>query len=201
MTTTISRRGFAGIAGAAVLALAGSRMTFAHGDEDKKDDKHGTPEADATPGMHHGSGTAAAWFTVTNNGDADDRLVSAKSDIAASTEIHEMKMSGGTMMMSPLADGLVIPAGETVTLEPGGFHIMYIGLTRDLKAGEEYELTLTFEEAGDVTVTVPVFRTDDDAAEAELETVQHGDLEIAGIWSRQAPALLDAATPVASPSH
>lgn len=198
MTTKMTRRGLAGLAGMAAVAVAGSRLAGAHGDED-----HGTPTADATPhAMNHGSGTAAAWFTITNNGENDDRLVSAESDIAAAVEIHEMAMSDGTMTMSPLPDGLEIPAGETVILEPGGYHIMFIGLTRDLKAGDAFELTLTFEAAGDLEVTVPIFVSEGAAAEAEPETVEHGDLEIAGIWSRQAPALLDdTATPIASPSH
>ncbi len=196
MTNAISRRGFAGIAGMAVLALAGSRLASAHGDDD-----HGTPEAGATPGMDHGSGTAAAWFVVTNTGSTDDRLVSAESDVAAATEIHEMTMTDGAMMMSPLEDGLPIPAGETVTLEPGGYHIMFIGLTRDLIAGESFTLELVFETAGPIEVTVPIFTTEEMAAEADLETVQHGELQISGIWSRHAPALFDSATPVASPTH
>lgn len=200
MTIAISRRGFAGLAGAAALALAGSRLTFAHGDDDHGND-HGTPEAGATPGVEHGSGTAAAWFVVTNSGSTDDRLVAASSDIAAASEIHEMTMTDGAMMMAPLEDGLAIPAGETVTLEPGGYHIMFIGLTRDLKAGESFTLELDFETAGPIEVTVPIFMTEEMAAEAELETVQHGDLEISGIWSRHAPALFDTATPVASPTH
>ncbi len=198
MTTMMTRRGLVGFAGVAALALAGSRLAFAHGDEDQ-----GTPMAEASPNaMAHGGGTAAAWCTITNHGDTDDRLVSAKSKIAAATEIHEMAMKDGTMQMSPLPDGLVIPAGETVTLEPGGYHIMYIGLTRDLKAGDTYKLTLTFEQAGEIEVTVPVFMSEDAAEDADLETVTHGDLEISGLWSRHAPALMDAdATPVASPSH
>ena len=198
MNTMMTRRGLAGLVGAAAVALAGSRLVTAHGDEDR-----GTPMAEASPGaMAHGSGTAAAWCTITNHGDTDDRLVSAESEIAAAAEIHEMAMKGGTMTMSPLRDGIVIPAGETVTLEPGGFHIMYIGLTRDLKAGDTYKLTLTFEHGGEIELTVPVFVSEGAAEDAELETVTHGDLEISGLWSRQAPALLDEhATPVASPGH
>lgn len=198
MTTMMTRRGLAGLAGVAAVTLAGSRLAFAHGDED-----HGTPMAEASPhAMAHGSGTAAAWCTITNHGDTDDRLVSAESEIAAATEIHEMVMKDGTMEMAPLPDGIVIPAGETVTLEPGGYHIMYIGLTRDLTAGDTYELTLTFEQAGEIEVTVPVFVSDGAAGDAELKTVTHGDLEISGLWSRHAPALMDDhATPVATPGH
>lgn len=196
MNPKMTRRGFAGMVGGAAVALAGTRLAFAHGDED-----HGTPKADATPQAMHGGGTGAAWFTVKNNGTSDDRLVSAHSDVADAVEIHEMAMKDGTMTMAPLPDGLPIPAGETVVLEPGGYHIMLIGLTQDLIAGESFELDLTFETAGKIELTVPIFMSKNAAAAAELETVVIGDLEISGIWSRHAPALMDSATPMASPSN
>lgn len=198
MTTMMTRRGFAGLVGGAAVVLAGSRMAFAHGNEN-----HGTPQADASPmAMHGGGGTGAAFFTITNNGEADDRLVAATSDVADAVEIHEMAMKDGTMTMSPLMEGLPIPAGETVVLEPGGYHIMFIGLTRDLTAGETLQLTLTFEAAGEIELTVPIFMSKSAAEDADLETVEFGDLVISGIWSRHAPALLgDSATPMASPSN
>jgi len=167
-----------------------------------------TPMAGATPGagpggMHGmaGAGTGGAFFTVTNNGTEDDRLVSAASDVAAAVEIHEMAMKDGTMQMAPLMDGLPLPAGETVVLEPGGYHIMMIGLMHDLKAGETLKLTLTFEKAGEVELEVPIFATKSLAEAAELPSVTVGDLVIEKIWARHAPALLGEATPVASPSH
>jgi copper(I)-binding protein len=149
-----------------------------------------------------GSGTGAAFFTVTNNGAEDDRLVATASDVAAAVEVHEMKMVSGTMEMTPLMEGLPVPAGETVVLEPGGYHVMLIGLMRDLKAGETFTLTLTFEKAGEADLEVPIFVSESAAEEAELPSVTVGDLMIERIWTRHAPALMgNGATPVASPSH
>ncbi len=198
MGKNVTRRGFIGFA--AAVAVAGSaRSAVAHEGEE-----HGTPEAGAgaTPHAMAGSGTGAAFFTVTNNGAGDDRLVAAESDVAAAVEVHEMKMVGETMEMTPLPEGLPIPAGETVVLEPGGYHIMMIGLTRDLKAGETFELKLTFEQAGAVELNVPIYASLSAAEDAELPSVTVGDIVIEKIWSRHAPALMgDAATPVASPGH
>jgi len=169
-----------------------------------------TPEPSAMPGMQGqhgmggqgghgmaGSGNGAAFFTVTNNGAEADRLVSASTTVAAVVEIHEIVDKDGLKEMRPLEHGLEIPAGATVTLAPGGYHIMMIGLTEDLNAGMTFELTLTFEKAGEVTVTVPVQRT---APTVDaIESIEVGDLTVAGAWSRPAPALLMGGTPEASP--
>lgn len=207
MSNVMTRRGFLGFAVAAAAVAGGARMAVAQ-DQDKEQDREqdqdmtSTPMAGATPGAMMGSGTGAAFFTVTNNGTEDDRLVSAATDVAAAAEIHEMALKDGTMQMSPVMDGLPIPAGETVVLAPGGYHIMLIGLKQDLKAGETFEMTLTFEKAGEVELVVPIFATKSAAEAAELPTVTVGDLVIEGIWSRHAPALMDDATPMpeASPS-
>lgn len=159
-----------------------------------------TPSASPMAGMHgdHAAGgNGAAYFTVTNNGAEADRLISATAPVAHVVEIHEVKDNNGVKEMRPLEHGLEIPAGETVMLAPGGYHIMMIGLTEDLNAGMSFELTLIFEKAGEVVITVPVQRMapEDDA----IETVEAGDLTISGIWSRPAPALMMGGTPVASP--
>jgi copper(I)-binding protein len=207
MSNVMTRRGFLGFAAAAAAVAGGSRFAVAHNDQNQQQGM-GTPMAGATPGammgggMMGGSGTGAAFFTVTNNGAEDDRLVAAASDVAAAVEIHEMAMKDGTMQMSPLMDGLPIPAGETVVLEPGGYHIMLIGLKQDLKAGETFKMTVTFEKAGEVELEVPIFATKNAATAAELPSVTAGDLVIEKIWARHAPALMTEATPMpeASPS-
>jgi len=96
------------------------------------------------------------FLTITNGGDEDDRLVAASSPIAGRVEIHEMKMDGDVMRMRPLADGLPIPAGQTVVLKPGGYHLMLMELTDALTEGDSFELSLTFEKAGEVAVTVDI---------------------------------------------
>ncbi|WP_201721575.1 copper chaperone PCu(A)C [Caulobacter sp. B11] len=98
----------------------------------------------------------AAYFNLTNPGKAPDRLLGGSAPGVERVEVHEMSMTDGIMRMRPLTDGLVIPAGGTVALKPGGYHIMLIGLARPLKAGESLPLTLRFEKAGKVTVTLPI---------------------------------------------
>lgn len=106
---------------------------------------------------------AGGFLTITNGGDSDDTLIAASSDAAGRVEVHEMSMQGDVMKMRELESGLPIPAGETVTLEPGGYHIMFMDLAAPLVEGEEAKVTLTFEKAGDVTLTMPVLARDGDA--------------------------------------
>ncbi len=97
----------------------------------------------------------AAYFVIQNNGAAADQLLSVESDIAQTLEMHETKESGGIMQMSPVAS-VPIPAGSQVEFKPGGFHVMLIGLTRELKTGDKVQLMLNFEKAGKVPVTAEV---------------------------------------------
>jgi copper(I)-binding protein len=142
----------------------------------------------------------ALYLVITNEGDNADRLVSVTTDAAEFVEVHQVDMDNNVMQMNPLHDGLEIPVGEEVMLEPGGNHIMLIGLTESLIAGEDYELIMTFEHAGEITVTVPILRTEPDDDEGKAGPVEVGELVIDGIWSRQAPKIDGGvATPVASP--
>ena len=84
-----------------------------------------------------------------------DRLTGAATDAAAAVEIHETTMENDVMSMHPV-DGIDIAAGESVSLAPGGLHIMLIGLQRNLIAGEKLDLTLTFEKAGQVSVEAEI---------------------------------------------
>ena len=111
----------------------------------------------------------AAYMTITS--DVDDELtdVSVDPSIAATAEIHEMvmaemsdmssdttmSMGSGEMVMQEV-ESIAIPAGETVELKPGGYHIMLIDLAAPLETGQEFDIVLTFANAGEVTVTVVV---------------------------------------------
>ena len=99
-----------------------------------------------------GAPVAGGFLTLTNTGAENDRLVSVQSAIAREGQIHEMAMEGDVMKMRQITDGLVIPAGETVTLEPGGFHLMFMGLNAAIAQGDAVPVTLTFEKAGSVTL-------------------------------------------------
>jgi len=107
------------------------------------------------------------FLTIENTGEEDDRLVSATSGVAGETQIHEMAMEGDVMRMRQLADGLVIPAGETVVLEPGGFHLMFMGLNQAFIEGDTVAVTLTFEKAGTVELLLPVAAAAADAPARE----------------------------------
>jgi copper(I)-binding protein len=110
------------------------------------------------------------YLTIENTGTEDDRLVSATSPVAGETQIHEMAMEGDVMKMRHLEDGLVIPAGQTITLAPGGLHIMLMNLEGKLVEGETITITLTFEKAGTVDVQLPVLGT---AAKEADHTMSH----------------------------
>jgi periplasmic copper chaperone A len=99
----------------------------------------------------------AAYMVLTSS--VDDRLVAASVDesVAATAEVHETAMDDetGEMAMREV-DGIDLPAGTAVTLEPGGYHVMLLDLASPLEPGTTIEVTLTFEDAGEQTVTVEV---------------------------------------------
>lgn len=99
---------------------------------------------------------AGGFFTVTNNGAEDDRLIGASSDVAGHLEVHEMAMEGDIMRMRELKDGLPIPAGETVELKPGGYHVMFMDLKQPLVQGEIVMVTLVFEKAGEIEIPLAI---------------------------------------------
>ncbi|WP_025660516.1 copper chaperone PCu(A)C [Rhizobium sp. IBUN] len=109
-----------------------------------------------TRAMVPGAKVGGGYMNLTNTGSADDRLVSITSDRAAKTEVHQMSVNNGVMTMRPVAGGLVIPAGQTVELKPGGFHIMFMDVAQPFKQGETIKATLTFEKAGPVDVEFTV---------------------------------------------
>jgi len=96
------------------------------------------------------------YVTITNKGSTADRLVSATSPAAGMVQIHEMAMEGDVMKMRELPDGLEIPAGQSVTLSPGGLHLMFMKLNGPFKQGSTIPVTLNFEKAGSVEVELPV---------------------------------------------
>jgi copper(I)-binding protein len=108
------------------------------------------PWARATPGKAE---NGAAYLTIQSP--IADRLVSVTSPVAKKTELHTMSMEGMVMKMRPLA-GLDIPAGQAVSLKPGGEHLMLLGLNHPLREGQSFPLTLDFEKAGSRTVNVLV---------------------------------------------
>lgn len=113
----------------------------------------GHPWARATPATAPAGG---AYLSIHNTGSTPDRLISARSPASGLVQIHEMKMEGDVMRMRELEKGLEIPAGATVTLAPGAFHLMMMGLKEPLAQGSTVPLTLVFEKAGKIDVELAV---------------------------------------------
>ena len=132
-----------------------------------------TIEASFTRATLPNAPVGGGFLTITNKGSVDDRLVSAQSPIAKDTQIHEMAMEGDVMKMRQLVDGIVIPAGETVVLEPGGLHLMFMGLNGPIIEGETVPVTLTFEKAGTVTVDLVAAGSAADAPAHDHGAMQH----------------------------
>ena len=109
--------------------------------------------ARATPG---GAKVGGGYLTIENKGATLDKLIGGSSPAAAKIEVHEMAMNNGVMTMRPVKGGLSIPPGQSVTLAPGGYHIMLMELKAPLKKGDKVPVTLAFEKAGEVKVTFDV---------------------------------------------
>ncbi len=107
--------------------------------------------ASATPTAQ----TGAAYISLENHANEADRLVSASAPVAAMTHIHKSEVVDGVMKMQSV-EALEIAAHGKLEMKPGGYHIMFMGLKQPLKQGEEIDLTLRFEKAGELTVKVPV---------------------------------------------
>ncbi|KJC59348.1 hypothetical protein UP10_17635 [Bradyrhizobium sp. LTSPM299] len=107
----------------------------------------------ATP---NGAKIGGGYLTIENKGSTPDRLVGGSGNVAGKIEVHEMAMDNGVMKMRPLDKGLTIEPGKTVKLAPGGYHLMMFDLKAQLKQGDKVPVTLEFEKAGKVTVSLDV---------------------------------------------
>jgi len=108
-----------------------------------------------SPPTLKGASTGAVYLTIVNRGAKPDRLTGIETPAAARAELHEELMTGGVMSMKPVADFTIAP-GATVMLAPGHYHIMLTGLKTPLAAGDNLPLTLRFEQAGAIELSVPV---------------------------------------------
>lgn len=108
--------------------------------------------ARATP---PGAQSGVVYFTVTNSGAAADQLLSASTPVAGKAQLHTTIMDNGVMKMRPIK-AIDVKPGATVTLKPGGMHLMLTALKGPLKQGQSFPLSLTFAKAGKVETTVSV---------------------------------------------
>jgi copper(I)-binding protein len=107
----------------------------------------------ATPG---GAKIGSGYLTIENKGSAPDRLIGGSADIAGKLQVHEMATTNGVMTMRPLDNGLTVEPGKTVKLAPGGYHLMLFDLKSPLKQGDKVPVTLEFEKAGKVKLSLDV---------------------------------------------
>ena len=104
------------------------------------------------PGQTDGGG----FVTITHAADAPDRLIGVSSPVATSAQVHSMTMDHGVMRMRAVEGGLLIPPHGHVDLQPGGYHIMLLGLKHPLRVGESVPVLLRFENAGVVSTRLAV---------------------------------------------
>jgi hypothetical protein len=115
----------------------------------------GTSEGGMGQGMG-AAGTGAVFMELTNEGQEGDRLIGGQTEVAEVVEIHETRMEGDVMKMQMLAEGLEVPPQSTVRLEPGGYHVMLIGMKQNLEPGDRFQIELQFEKSGTRRVEVEV---------------------------------------------
>ncbi len=147
--------------------------------------------------------TAAVAFTVVNTGTEPDRLLGAASAIGGDAVVAERSGEGHDAVTHPLANGLPIPAGASVALDPDGTHLLLTGITRPEDKGDTFLVTLRFERAGEVEVPVQVRKSAEKAQAHAAAPVAIGNLRIENAWARAAdtPDRGSAATPRAGSGH
>lgn len=122
-------------------------------------------------------GSGAIFMMVHNNTELDDRLISASTPVAKLAELHtHVESADGVMQMQQIEGGVPLEAGEMHEFARGGDHVMLMGLTQEMKDGDTFPLTLTFEQAGEVTVEAVV----DNArkpGEGMMDHSGHGDMD------------------------
>ncbi|WP_166843999.1 copper chaperone PCu(A)C [Isoptericola sp. BMS4] len=151
---TTSRLGV--VLAAAALGLAGCASDGAAADDTDAPAAEEVTVSDAWVKAAD-SGMSAAFGELTNTGAEDVTITSVSTEAAAMVEQHEtVENETGEMTMREVEGGLVVPAGGTLVLEPGGNHLMLMDLTGPIEAGEEVTVTLTYADGSTADLTAPV---------------------------------------------
>ncbi|MDO8148957.1 MULTISPECIES: copper chaperone PCu(A)C [unclassified Isoptericola] len=171
-TTTLAlllAAGSLGLAGCATEESAAPAATDTTTADDVSIDDAWVKAADA--------GMTAGFGDITNDGEAEITVVAAATNAAARTELHETAAdASGEMSMAEVEGGFVVPAGETLVLEPGGHHLMLMDLAGPVRAGDELTFTLTFGDGSTAELTAPVkdFTGAEESYDGE-SGAEHGD--------------------------
>jgi copper(I)-binding protein len=120
----------------------------------KSEENHTQMEMGGESGEMKGT-NSAAYMVIRNSGNQADKLIGVESDVAEAIEIHKSEIIDDVMKMRPV-EFIEIPADGEIELKPGGFHIMLIGVTRDLMEGENVELRLLFEQSADLQIMADI---------------------------------------------
>ena len=136
---------------AAILAVTANAASAHEYKAGSLEIKH--PWSRATP---KGATVAGGYMKIINTGATPDRLIGGSSEAAPKFEIHEMSMQGGVMKMRQLPNGIELKPGQTVELKPGGYHLMFVGITAPFEQGKRVKGTLEFEKAGKIEVEYAV---------------------------------------------
>jgi len=113
-----------------------------------------------------GQTNSAVFLQLTNNDNQSHALISVDSSVSNVTELHGHTMNNGMMMMRKV-EKIDLPAGETVALQPGGLHIMLIGLKDNFKPDAEVQLTLHFDNDSEQQISAPI-------RPLQMEMMDHG---------------------------
>ena len=140
------------VAAVAVLALG---TLLACGDDEGESDAGGSIEVSNARARFTTTDVGAVYFDIRSTG-VSDRLVGASAEIAADTQIHEVVSDGSSSMMRLVEGGIPIDPGGQVSLQPGGYHVMVLGIGAIPEPGTTFEIVLEFETAGRMTITVHV---------------------------------------------
>jgi periplasmic copper chaperone A len=120
---------------------------------------------------------AGGFMTIINTGTEPDRLIGIETTIAAKSEVHESKVDANGVGTMTHIDALEVPAGGTVTLEHGGYHVMFMGLAGPLTEGELHKATLIFEKAGRVEVEFSVDPATGQGGQMDHSTMDHSTMD------------------------
>jgi copper(I)-binding protein len=120
-----------------------------------------------------GQPNSAVFMVLRNDGPQDRALVAAASPVSETVELHTHRMEEGMMKMRQV-EQITLPAGESVTLKPGGLHVMLIGLRQQLQPGDEVAVTLTLDDGSELPLTAPVRKVEPMAQMHDAPGMHHG---------------------------
>ena len=155
---------------AAALAVLAVGISVACDDADDGD-AGGSIEVSNARARFTTTDVGAVYFDIRSKG-AGDRLVGASAEIASDTQVHEIVSEGGSSMMRAVEGGIPIDPGGHVSLQPGGYHVMVLGVDEIPEPGTTFEIVLEFETGGRMTVTVHVQEFGDDNGDMD-----HGEMD------------------------